>query len=72
MLEQTAHPVPKIEVSLLICARLLKQRATVLLNRPGFTGDIFVQESGDFIKGVQVCIEGVLHFLRRAMPDGSV
>ena len=46
------------------------QRLT--MNRPGFTGDFFAQDSGDFIKGVQVCIECVLQFLWRPVPDRAV
>ena len=42
------------------------------MNRPGFTGDFFAQDSGDFIKGVQVCIECVLQFLWRPVPDRAV
>jgi hypothetical protein len=38
--------------------------AIVALNRPGFTGECFVQISGNFIKVVHVCIEGLLCFLR--------
>ena len=41
-------------------------------DRPGFTGECFVQMSGSFIKGVQVCIEGLLCFLRRDVSDGAV
>jgi hypothetical protein len=43
-----------------------------VLNRPGFTGEFFVQNLGGIIKGVHVCIEGVLHFLRRSMADGAM
>ncbi len=46
--------------------------ANLTLNRPGFTGDFFAQDSGDFIKGVQVCIECVLQFLWRPVPDRAV
>jgi len=42
------------------------------LNRPGFTGGYFVQSLGYFIKGVQVCIEGLLCFLWRDISDGAV
>ena len=42
------------------------------LNRPGFTGEFFVQASGDFIKGVHAFMEGVLYFLRRLVAYGSV
>ena len=38
------------------------------LNRAGFTGDFFVQNLCDFIKGVDACMEGVLHFLRGRWP----
>ena len=34
------------------------------LNRPGFTRESFVQDLGDLIKGVQICIEGLLCFVR--------
>ena len=42
------------------------------LNRPGFTGEFFVQNLCDFIKGVHACIEGLLHFLRRPVTDCAV
>ncbi len=42
------------------------------LNRPGFTGGYFVQMSGDFIKDVHVCIEGLLCFLRCNVIDCAV
>ncbi len=35
------------------------------MNRPGFTGDRFVQMSGNFIKFIHVCIENLLCFLWR-------
>ncbi len=44
----------------------------VKVNRPGFTGDFFVPNLCDFIKGVHACMEGVLHFLRRSVADGAV
>jgi hypothetical protein len=50
----------------------LVTEALRLLNRPGFTGEFFVQNLGGIIKGVHVCIEGVLHFLRRSMADGAM
>jgi hypothetical protein len=37
------------------------------LNRPGFTGECFVQILGHFIKGIQICIERLLCFLWRDM-----
>ena len=42
------------------------------MNRAGFTGDFFVQNLCDFIKGVDACMEGVLHFLRRSVAYGAV
>jgi len=42
------------------------------LNRPGFTGECFVQILGHFIKVVQVCIECLLRFLWRDVSDGTV
>ncbi len=42
------------------------------VNRPGFTGECFVQMSGDFIKGVHVCIEGLLCFLQWDVSNGAV
>jgi hypothetical protein len=42
------------------------------LNRPGFTGECFVQMSGDIIKGVHVCIESLLGFLWRDVSNGAV
>ena len=39
------------------------------LKRPGFTGEFFVQNLCDVIKGVHACIECVLHFLRGPMAD---
>ena len=42
------------------------------MNRAWFTGDFFVQNLCDFIKGVDACMEGVLHFLRRSVADGAV
>jgi len=54
--------------------RPMVQAATgfLLLTRPGFTGDCFVQMSGDFIKGIQVCIEILLRFLWRDISDCAV
>ena len=48
------------------------RRADHRVNRPGFTGEFFVQNLCDFIKGVHTCIEGFLHFLRRPMTDGAM
>ena len=42
------------------------------MNRPEFTGDIFVQNLGYFIKVVHVCIERLLCFLWRNISDGAV
>jgi hypothetical protein len=36
---------------------------TAGMNRPGFTGEFFVQNLCDVIKGVHAFIEVVLHFL---------
>ena len=43
-----------------------------MMNRGWFTGDFFIQNLCDFIKGVDACMEGVLHFLRRSVADGAV
>ncbi len=48
------------------------QLFSTTLNRPGFTGERFVQISGDFIKVVHVCIESLLCFLWRDISDGAV
>ena len=45
-------------------------RRSHALNRPGFTGEFFVQMLGDHIKVVQVCIEDPLCFVWRDVPDG--
>ena len=42
------------------------------MNRPGFTGECFVQMSGNFIKVVHVFIEGLLCFLRCDVANGAV
>jgi hypothetical protein len=42
------------------------------LNRPGFPRGLFVQNSGGFFKGVQLCMEFILHFLRRPMADSAM
>ena len=42
------------------------------LNRPGFTGEFFVQILCYFIKLVYVCIEGLLCFLWCDVSDGAV
>ena len=42
------------------------------MNRPGFTGECFVQILGHFIKCVQVCIECLLCFLWCDVSDGAV
>ena len=46
--------------------------ASTILNRPGFTGELFVQVSGNFIKVVHVCIESLLCFARRDVADSAV
>jgi hypothetical protein len=47
-------------------------RAPVGLNRPWFPRGLFVQNSGGFFKGVQLCMEFILHFLRRPMADSAM
>ena len=42
------------------------------LNRPGFPRGFFVQNLRGFFKGVHLCVERLLHFLRRPMTDGAV
>ncbi|MCO6385311.1 hypothetical protein GTH22_21515 [Oceanicola sp. 502str15] len=42
------------------------------LNRPGFTGEFFVQNLRGFFKGIHVRIEDLLCFLRRDIADGAV
>ena len=42
------------------------------VNRPGFTGEFFVQNLRDFFKGVHACIELLLYFLRRFMANCAV
>ena len=44
----------------------------VVLNRPGFPRGFFVQNLRGFFKGVHLCVERLLHFLRRPMTDGAV
>jgi hypothetical protein len=48
------------------------RQSGVPVNRPGFTGESFVQNLGDFIKSIQVCIERLLHFLGRPVAYGAV
>ena len=43
-----------------------------ILNRPGFTGECFVQMSGNFIKVVHVYIEGLLCFIWCDISDRTV
>ncbi len=42
------------------------------MNRPGFPRGLVVQNLGCFFKGVQVCMEFILHFLRRPVADGAM
>ena len=42
------------------------------VNRPGFPRGFFVQNLRGFFKGVHLCVERLLHFLRRPMTDGAV
>jgi hypothetical protein len=44
----------------------------ISLNRPGFTGEFFVQNLRDFFKGVHPCIELFFYFLWRFMADRAV
>ncbi|SEL40916.1 hypothetical protein SAMN05421666_3604 [Roseovarius nanhaiticus] len=43
-----------------------------MLNRPGFTGEFFVQNLCGFFKGVHAGMECVLPFLRRPVANGAV
>ena len=43
-----------------------------VLNRPGFTGEYFVQNLSYFIKGIQVCIEVLLCFFWCYISDRAV
>ena len=43
-----------------------------IMNCPGFVRGLFLQNSGGFFKGVQLCIEFILHFLRRPMANGAM
>ena len=49
-----------------------RYNSTNQLNRPGFTGECFVQILGYFIKVVHVFIKGLLCFLWRDISDGTV
>ena len=42
------------------------------LNRPGFTGEFFVQNLCGFFKGDHARMECVLPFLRRPVANGAV
>ena len=42
------------------------------LNRPGFTGECFVQNLSDFIKFIHICIEELLCFLWCDISDCAV
>jgi hypothetical protein len=61
-------------------ARLRDQvgvRSTVLekpigVNRPGFPRGFFFQNLRGFFKGVHLCVERLLDFLRRSMGNGAV
>ena len=42
------------------------------MNRPGFPRGFFVQNLRGFFKGVHLCVERLLDFLRRPMGNGAV
>jgi hypothetical protein len=50
--------------------RCCPSRGIRSMNRPGGNGECFVQMSGNFIKGAQVRMEGLICFLRRDVSDG--
>ena len=54
------------------CAVYTRKSSEDGLNRPGFLRGFFVQNLRGFFKGIHLCVERLLHFLWRAMPDGAV
>lgn len=44
----------------------------ITMNRPGFTGEFFVQNLCGFLKGDHSRMECVLPFLRRPVANGAV
>jgi hypothetical protein len=66
--------LPRDDISAVIvqnCAEI-EPTPTDNLNRPGFTGEHFVQNLRCFFKGVQVFVESFLRFSWREISDSTV
>ena len=63
---------PEMSQRELAAAAGISVGGTHYVNCPGFVRGLFLQNSGGFFKGVQLCIEFILHFLRRPMANGAM
>jgi hypothetical protein len=63
---------PQIASDLGVGVSTLNKWVQKYLNRPGFTGEHFVQNLRCFFKGVQVFVESFLRFSWREISDSTV